>query len=118
MVKLAMGKLEAAVMEILWNNADPLNPGQVHTLLREKHPVKYNTVMTILVRLWNKGRLERKKNGRAFIYWAAVSREQHVAARMEEALATAVDRPEALGYFVGSLAPTDQERLRGILGEH
>ncbi|MCL4553021.1 MAG: BlaI/MecI/CopY family transcriptional regulator, partial [Candidatus Marsarchaeota archaeon] len=76
MVKLAMGKLEAAVMEILWNNADPLNPGQVHALLREKHPVKYNTVMTILVRLWNKGRLERKKNGRAFIYWAAVSREQ------------------------------------------
>jgi len=118
MVKLAMGKLEAAVMEMLWNNEEPLTPGQVHALLTEEHPLKYNTVMTILARLWSKGRLERKKTGRAFVYWAPISREKHVAARMEEALASATNRPEALGYFVGSLAPTDQDRLRGILGEH
>lgn len=118
MGKLAMGKLEAAIMEILWNQQEPLTPGQVHTLLAEQHSVTYSTVLTILIRLWNKGRLERRKEGRAFAYWPLVGRQEYIATRMEEALASASNRPEALGYFVGTLTPADQERLRKILGKH
>jgi predicted transcriptional regulator len=118
MGKLAMGKLEAAIMEILWNQQEPLTPGQVHALLAEQHSVTYSTVLTILIRLWNKGRLERRKEGRAFTYWPSVGRQEYVAARMKEALAAASNRPEALGYFVGALTPADQERLRKILEEN
>ena len=117
MSKLAMGELEASVMEILWDHEDPLTPGQVHELLSLKRSLTYNTVMTILVRLWRKGRLERRQVGRAFTYWPCLSREEHAAARMGEALAATADRPGALSHFLDVLTPADQARLRQALEE-
>lgn len=117
MSKLAMGELEASVMEILWDHEDPLTPGQVHELLSLKRSLTYNTVMTILVRLWRKGRLERRQVGRAFTYWPCLSREEHAAARMGEALAATADRPGALSHFLDVLTPAGQARLRQALEE-
>jgi predicted transcriptional regulator len=42
--------------------------------------------MTILVRLRRKGRLERRRDGRAFAYRATQSGEKHAAAGMQELL--------------------------------
>ena len=39
-------------------------------LTAQKRPLAYTTVMTVLTRLWQKGYLARKQEGRAFLYEA------------------------------------------------
>ncbi len=113
--KLAMGELEASVMNILWDRGGWLTPGEVHELLDPRRPLAYTTVMTILVRLWEKGRLQRQRDGRAYAYRPLRSREEEVAARMNEVLINAGDRSSALSFFLESLPPADRAQLRRIL---
>jgi predicted transcriptional regulator len=65
----------------------------------------------VLVRLWRKGRLQRRKSGRAYAYRAGQSRERYVAGRMEEILALATDRPAALAAFAARLSEEDRAAL-------
>lgn len=113
--KLPMGQLEAAVMDLLWDRGGWLTPGEVHEVLSAERPLAYTTVMTILVRLWGKGRLERQRDGRAYAYRPVLSREQQAAARMSEVLAGLKDRPAALTHFVQALDPCDRAQLRRVL---
>ena len=113
--KLHMGELEAMVMDVLWDQRGWLTPGEVHEILAAQRSMAYTTVMTILVRLWHKGRLERQRDGRAFAYRATQSREEYAAARMQELLTKVADRPSALAYFVESLPVADRDQLRGVL---
>ncbi|MDP9403377.1 MAG: BlaI/MecI/CopY family transcriptional regulator [Actinomycetota bacterium] len=115
MTKLPTGELEAAVMEVLWDRGGWLTPGEVHEVLSAQRPLAYTTVMTILVRLWQKGRLERQRDGRAYAYRPLRSREEHVASRMDELLVGAMDRPAALGLFVERLSSRDRAQLRRML---
>ncbi|MHB8293362.1 MAG: BlaI/MecI/CopY family transcriptional regulator [Acidimicrobiales bacterium] len=115
MAKLAMGELEALVMDILWEADGPLTPGEVHGVLSVKRQLAYTTVMTILARLWRKGRLRREQRGRAYAYQPIASREAYAASRMDEVLGATSDRPLALSYFVANLGPGDRARLRRLL---
>lgn len=114
--RAAPGSLEQAVLEVLWDHGGWLTPGEVHDRLDGAHPLGYTTVMTVLVRLWRKGRLERQKTGRAFAYRPSASREQSVAERMEAILAAAADRPTALGHFVERLDAAERAQLQRLLG--
>jgi predicted transcriptional regulator len=71
--------------------------------------------MTILVRLWRKGRLERQRDGRAYAYHPLVTREQHAADRMEELLARAGNRSAVLSHFLDAMDPADRDQLRRLL---
>lgn len=117
MAKMAMGELESAVMDVLWDAEGPMIPGEVHELLSTGRPLAYTTVMTILVRLWQKGRLEREVQGRAYAYRPVHTREEHAALRMAEVLVGTNDRLVALSYFVAGLKPAERTRLRRLL-EH
>jgi len=87
----------------------------VHHALGDDHKLAYTTVMTILVRLWRKGRVERERDGRAYAYRPLRTREEHAAARMGELLAATRDRPLALSYLVDELGPADRTQLRRML---
>jgi predicted transcriptional regulator len=113
--RLQMGGLEAAVMDVLWNRGGWSTPGEVHEVLAAERPLAYTTVMTILVRLWQKGRLERERDGRAYAYRALQSREEHAAARMGELLVAVGDRPVALAHFLQALPAADRDQLRRML---
>jgi predicted transcriptional regulator len=113
--KANMGELEAAVMDVLWDRGGWLTPGDVHEVLVPPRTIAYTTVMTILVRLWQKGRLRRERDGRAYAYRPIQTREQHAASRMSEVLVAAGDRPKALACFLESLAPSDRTQLRRML---
>lgn len=113
--RLPMGELEGAVMNVLWDRSGWLTPGEVHEVLAADRPLAYTTVMTILVRLWQKGRLERERDGRAFAYRPVLSREEHAAARMGDVLVDVGDRPVALSHFLERLEPTDIDQLRRML---
>lgn len=113
--KLPMGELEARVMDVLWDHDGWLSPGEVHTVLGKRRPLAYTTVMTILVRLWQKQRLERQRDGRAYVYRPLQSREEYAATRMSELLVGVADRPAALARFLKTLPDTDRDQLRRML---
>jgi predicted transcriptional regulator len=113
--KAQMGELEAAVMGVLWDRGGWSTPGEVHEVLVERRALTYTTVMTILVRLWQKGRLRRERDGRAFAYRPVHSREEEAAARMSEVLTKSGNRPEALSFFLESLSASDRAQLRRLL---
>jgi predicted transcriptional regulator len=117
MAKRSMGELERAVMDILWDSGGWLTPGEVHSLLQDPS-LAYTTVMTVLVRLWGKGRVERQRDGRAYAYHPVVTREQSAAARMEEVLAEARDRAAVLSHFLNGMDPADRAQLRRLLNSY
>src|SRR5438477_8549798 len=72
-VKLALGELEREVMEQVWRRGE-VSVRDVHEGFGER--AAYTTLMTTLDRLYRKKLLNRRKEGRAFLYTARVSREE------------------------------------------
>lgn len=69
-----LGDLEHAVMDVLWSR-DAFTPVRVvHEELAQGREIAYTTVMTVLDRLAKKGIVERKLDGRAWLYRPARSR--------------------------------------------
>ncbi len=108
-----MGSLEDDVMDFLWMANSPATPGQVHTAVAPE--LAYTTVMTVLTRLWSKGRLHRERLGRAYYYAPVESEADHRASSMTHVLAEGSDRSAVLSSFVEALDGDDAEVLRRLL---
>ena len=76
----------------------------------------YTTVMTVLDRLAGKGMVQREREGRAWRYRPAASREAHIAQLMLDALDLGGSRDAALVRFARSVTGTEAEVLRAALG--
>ena len=74
-MQLTLGDLEMAVMELVWS-AGPCDPKGAFAALGPERGITHNTVQSTLKRLWEKGLLEREKDGHAFVYSAAVTRRE------------------------------------------
>jgi predicted transcriptional regulator len=116
MARLGPGELEAHVMDVLWSCDEPMTPREVQDVVSTaRRPLAYTTVMTILVRLWEKGMLTREERGRGFIYAPVVGREEWTAQRMRDLLDESGDRAAALTHFVGSIGAREATQLRRAL---
>ena len=115
--RLAMGALEDAVMDILWRSSDWMIPSQVHEALQRDRAIHYSTVMTTMSRLARKGRLERRKVGRAFAYHPTSTRADWTATRMSEVLEVSDDRRESFAHFLADLSEADRTQLRKLLNQ-
>lgn len=113
--RLADGELEALVLDELWSADASLMPGDVLERLRPSHPLAYTSVMTVLVRLWNKGVVDRQPQGRGFAYRPVQSREELVADGMRKLLETSEDHGAALAHFLDGMGTGDRRRLRSLL---
>ena len=69
----ALGKLERQVMEEIWRLGE-VTRARCLPCIRQR--IAYTTLMTTLDRLFKKKLLERRKDGRAFLYSAVVSRDE------------------------------------------
>ncbi len=107
--------LENAIMDVLWDTDMSLTPSAVQERLPEERMVEYTTVMTVLARLWKKGRLARERDGRAYAYRPVLNRSEHAAKRMEEILETAGDRSTALARFTEQLSASERKKLKAFL---
>ena len=72
-VSLALGKLERAVLDETWKRRE-VSVRDIYLAFEER--IAYTTLMTTLDRLFKKHLLERRKDGRAFFYSPAVSRDE------------------------------------------
>lgn len=82
-----LGELEMVVMEELWRRDSFTSVREVHESMRTLRGAAYTTVMTVLDRLAKKGVVERRLQGRAWLYRPAHSRVDLYAAAIGEILA-------------------------------
>jgi predicted transcriptional regulator len=73
-----LGPLEAEVMDRLWRRRSATVRDIVEDLARSRE-LAYTTVMTIMVRLHEKGLLERARDGKTYVYRPALTRQEHRA---------------------------------------
>jgi predicted transcriptional regulator len=72
-----LGDLETAVMKYVWQCEGPGCLGQeVQQELARERPVAITTILTTLDRLFDKGIVQREREGKAYRYRAALSEEQ------------------------------------------
>ncbi|WP_121255471.1 BlaI/MecI/CopY family transcriptional regulator [Nocardioides ferulae] len=112
-----MGQLEAAVMHRLWDWDRPASVREVVDDLQRERKIAYTTVMTVLDNLHRKGLVHRQKQGRAYVYTAVMSQEDHTASMLEDVLAQTADRGAALLNFVEQLSSEEQVQVRTALAK-
>src|SRR5258708_18643425 len=101
-------------MDVLWEAAEPLSVREVSALLTDRD-LAHTTVMTVLDRLAKKGFARRERDGRAWRYRAAATREAYVTELMLNALNQTGDRHAALARFARSVSETEAAALRPAL---
>ena len=101
-------------MARLWTASGPLTVREVHESLERE--LAYTTVMTVLGRLAKKGLVRQERDGKAYRYSAASSREQMAASLMLDALGdVGENRTAALVAFVDRVGPEGAATLRDAL---
>jgi len=109
------GDLEAAIMDAVWAAGAPVRVREVSEQLNRSRPLAFNTVQTVMENLYHKGWLGRHKDGRAYWYESARSRDDYAAGLLTEALSAARDPTATLVRLVGDLEPGEAVRLRAAL---
>ena len=109
-----LGDLERAIMDVLWESDAPLTVREVSARLTERN-LAHTTVMTVLDRLAKKGFAKRQRDGRAWRYCPAATRETYVTELMLTALDQTGDRTAALTRFAQSVSGVEADVLRDAL---
>ncbi|MGQ4432994.1 MULTISPECIES: BlaI/MecI/CopY family transcriptional regulator [unclassified Streptomyces] len=107
------GALESEVLASLWATDRPLTPAEIQSGI--DGPLAYNTVHTILKRLYDKGLVLRDAEGRRGAYRPAKNAAELTAQAMLEALDRGPDPIGALQKFVTGLSPEEERALRDLL---
>jgi predicted transcriptional regulator len=111
-----LGELERSIMDILWAEESPLTAREVGRSIADRD-LAPTTVMTVLDRLTRKGFLRRTRDGRAWRYEPAKTRDGYVTDLMLEALDLTGDRSAALTRFAQAVSGPEAEILRRALTE-
>ena len=112
-----LGELERSVMNVLWDADAPLTVREVLEALDERD-LAYTTIMTVLDRLGTKQMVRRERDGRAFHYAPALSRDEATSELLHAALDEAgTDRTAALVHFARTVDPAEAKALRAALDE-
>ena len=112
---LGLGELEASVMDVLWDAAEPLRVRQVLDELNRHRHLAYTTVMTVLDNLHRKGWVVRDLDNRAYHYRAVTTRAEATARSLREVLDSVDDRESVLLHFVSTVTEEESDVLRRAL---
>ncbi|MHB8873243.1 MAG: BlaI/MecI/CopY family transcriptional regulator [Myxococcaceae bacterium] len=112
-----LGSLEERVMEALWRSG-ALPVRDVCARLKGGPALAYTTVMTTLDRLYKKGLLKRHKDGNAFVYEPALTRDEYRRRIVEHTVSGLIDRrsdaESVLAAFVDAAADVDEDNLKRL----
>jgi predicted transcriptional regulator len=121
-----LGDLERVVMEHLWETSETAGPDYPGATVREVHDrfdgeraIAYTTVMTVLDRLAKKDLVTRERDGRAWRYLPADTREAMTARTMRRTLVDmdVTDRRTALLHFLDGATSDEIDDLKAALAE-
>jgi predicted transcriptional regulator len=108
------GELESEVLAALWTADGALTPADIQAEIGGG--LAYNTVHTILRRLYDKGLVLRDADGRRGAYRPAKNAAELTAEAMHEALDRGPDPIATLQQFVSGRSPEEERALRDLLG--
>jgi predicted transcriptional regulator len=121
-VALRLHDLEAEIMDVVWSRGlDGFAVNDVLAVLEKRRDIAYTTIMTTLARLHDKGVLERRRDGKRYLYSPRGSREEFLrdtAREVLEGLGSAKGR-EAFALLADAVSSADsavldelEERIR------
>ncbi len=108
----ALGDLEKAIMEALWDRGD-VTGKEVFEELHKTRDVALTTVLTVLKRLVKKGLVVKEKGGSTYLYSPVCSRDEFADAVAQEVLKGVFElsTSSATASFVDILADKDVQEL-------
>lgn len=97
----SLGPLEKDVLNLIWNEKCQ-TVREVVKKLQEERKIAYTTVMTIMSRLVEKELLERKKQGKTYLYFPTTTKQQTLKTVISQTISMFVDKfgDEALATFI------------------
>jgi predicted transcriptional regulator len=113
--KRGFGELEAVVMERVWDRDGTATVREIFDELAVEREIAYTTVMSTMDNLHTKGWLARERDGKAYRYWPTLTREQHSAQLMRDALDGGGRSDLVLTHFLEQISPEESARLRDAL---
>jgi predicted transcriptional regulator len=115
MQQRGFGDLEAIVMDRVWGHDDGVTVREVYEQLADTRPIAYTTVLSTLDNLHRKGWVRREREGKAFRYWATVTREERSANLMRAAFDSGGDAAAVLAFFVDQMSAEESAQLKEAL---
>ena len=107
------GDLAQEIIAVLAAAGRPMTAAEVRETLDPG--LAYNTVLTVLGRLHDKGEVTRQPAGRAYAYDAVTDHATITAWRMRRLLDADDDRAAVLAHFHGTLSAEDACVLRRLI---
>ena len=106
-------------MDVLWASQEEQSVRDVHTQLLADARIAYTTVMTVLSRLEAKGVTTRERDGRAWRYRPAASRESLTAEAMRSPLhdLSSQERQAAILHCLSEASADDLAAVREAMAE-
>lgn len=90
-LELRLHDLEATIMDVVWSKQlVSFAVGDVLAILEKQRDIAYTTVMTTVTRLYEKGILERERDGKRYLYSPKLTREEFMESIAREVLDEAV----------------------------
>ncbi|MCM2533968.1 BlaI/MecI/CopY family transcriptional regulator [Neobacillus pocheonensis] len=109
------GPLESKIMNILWDGSE-LTIKNVQQKLEQEKAVNFNTVMTVMNRLVDKGVLQKRTEGRSFLYRPILSKDQFFETQSKELTHELIEEfgSLAVSQMLDVLEEVDQDLLEKL----
>ncbi len=110
------GELESLILNVLWSSKRTLTSQEILEKANKNSELALTTILTVLSRLEDKGLVLREPGeGRAYLFSAAQSREQHTADMMLQLVANESNPALAFSHFTDGLTAAQLKALRKSL---
>lgn len=116
-IRATLFDLEADIMEVVWSREwSWFAVSEVRDALLEDRDIAYTTVMTTITRLHDKGLLERRRDGRRYLYAPKYSRAAFAQAMATEVLDSldAGGQAAAMALLVERVSRADEDELERL----
>lgn len=106
------GSLEAKIMDILWE-AEELSIKEVQLRLEKEKQINFNTVMTVMNRLLEKGILQKRLKGRLSLFRPVESKEMFIEQQSKRLTENLMDEfgGVVINHMIDALKDVDQSLL-------
>lgn len=96
-LEIRLHDLEATIMDVVWGKQlASFAVGDVLAILEKQRDIAYTTVMTTVTRLYEKGILQRERDGKRYLYSPKLTREEFMESTAREVLDGAVGGHQAM----------------------
>lgn len=114
-IELRLHDLEAVIMEVVWSKRlTSFAVSEVLAELEKRREIAYTTVMTTVSRLYDKGLLDRVRDGRRYLYSPKLTREQFLESTAWTVLDEAVGGQAAMAMLVDKVSEASAGELDAL----